>query len=133
MKTPDIGFDWDSQTGRPFNYFCYGAACVEAEVDVLTGDCSLRRADMVMDVGASLNPAIDIGQVEGAFAQGCGLFSLEEVWFGPEGTLRTTGPGNYKIPGFKDIPVEMHVALLRNAPNARAVHSSKAVGEVRNE
>lgn len=64
-QTPDIGFDWDSQAGRPFSYFCYGAACCEVELDVLTGDSSLLRADLVMDVGASLNPAIDIGQVEG--------------------------------------------------------------------
>lgn len=128
-RTPDLDFDWAVGQGRPFNYFCYGAACVEAEVDVLTGDSALRRADMVMDVGASLNPAVDIGQVEGAFVQGCGLFLLEEMWFGPQGQLRTFGPGTYKLPGFKDIPVEMHVALLRNAPNARAVHSSKAVGE----
>jgi xanthine dehydrogenase molybdopterin-binding subunit B len=65
-QTPDIGFDWDQRRGRPFNYFCYGAAAVEVELDVLTGDHVVRRADMVMDVGASLNPAIDIGQVEGA-------------------------------------------------------------------
>lgn len=128
-KTPDIGFDWDLGRGRPFNYFCYGAAAVEVELDVLTGDHSVRRADLMMDVGASLNPAIDIGQVEGAFAQGYGLFAMEEVWFSPQGQLRTSGPGTYKIPSFKDIPLEMHVSLLRNAPNARAVHSSKAVGE----
>ena len=133
QQTPDIGFDWDKNAGMPFSYFCYGAACAEVEIDVLTGDSTLLRADIVMDVGASLNPAIDIGQVEGAFVQGCGLFMLEEVWFGPQGTLRTFGPGNYKIPGFKDIPIEMHVSLLRNAPNARAVHSSKAVGEVSGE
>lgn len=132
-KTPDLGYDWDSNTGRPFDYFCYGAAAAEVEIDTLSGDSEVLWADVVMDVGASLNPAIDIGQVEGAFVQGMGLFALErEVW-SPKGRLMSRGPGFYKLPGFKNIPIDFKVGLLRNAPNCRAVHSSKAVGEVRGE
>ncbi|KAK6642314.1 hypothetical protein RUM44_014037 [Polyplax serrata] len=82
-----------------------------------------------MDLGESLNPAIDIGQIEGAFVQGQGLFTLEELIFSPTGTSFTRGPGMYKIPGFADIPLEFNVSLLRGAPNPRAVYSSKAVGE----
>ncbi|CAL4058678.1 unnamed protein product, partial [Meganyctiphanes norvegica] len=87
------------------------------------------RTDIVMDVGDSLNPAIDIGQIEGAFVQGQGLFTLEELRYSPQGVLLTRGPGAYKIPGFADIPLEFNVSLLRNAPNPSAVFSSKAVGE----
>eukprot|EP00054_Salpingoeca_dolichothecata_P024381 m.165933 g.165933 ORF g.165933 m.165933 type:complete len:1340 (-) comp24994_c0_seq1:150-4169(-) len=130
-KTPDIFTIWDEKgaRGRPFNYFSYGAACAEVEIDVLTGDHMVRRADIIMDVGASLNPAVDIGQVEGAFVQGYGLFTLEEMVYLNNGATVTKGPGAYKIPGFTDIPVEFNVSLFRNALNPRAVHSSKAVGE----
>lgn len=135
FKTPDIsGFGGT----KPFNYLCYGAACSEVELDVLTGDFTLLRADIVMDVGKSLNPAIDIGQVEGAFVQGVGWSCLEEVVWGDKehpwvrpGRLFTAGPGTYKIPTANDIPIDFRVTLLRNAPCHRTpeVHSSKAVGE----
>ncbi|XP_020627784.1 xanthine dehydrogenase/oxidase-like isoform X2 [Orbicella faveolata] len=128
-RTPDLGYDWKTNTGRVFNYFCFGAACSEVEVDCLTGDHQVLRTDIVMDVGTSLNPAIDIGQVEGGFVQGLGLFTLEEVRYSQSGSLWTMGPGAYKIPGFADIPVEFYVHLLRSAPNEKAVYSSKAVGE----
>jgi xanthine dehydrogenase/oxidase len=134
-STPDItGFGGD----RPFNYFTYGAAVTEVELDTLTGNWFIVRSDIVMDVGKSLNPAIDIGQVEGAFVQGFGWACLEElIWGDPDhpwvrpGTLFTRGPGNYKIPTANDIPTDFRVTLLRNAPCARTplVHSSKAVGE----
>ena len=127
--TPDIGYDWDTNSGKAFNYFCYGAAVAEVEIDTLTGNHEIVRADMVMDVGSSLNPAIDMGQVEGAFVQGCGLFTLEEFSFGRQGFLLTRGPGTYKLPGFRDIPRDFRVALLKDAPNRFAIHSSKAVGE----
>lgn len=78
-----------------------------------------------MDLGESLNPAIDIGQIEGAFVQGQGLFTIEDPMFSPEGTLYTRGPGAYKIPGFADIPAEFNVSLLKGAPNPRAIYSSK--------
>lgn len=129
-RTPDISnFDFETLEGRPFNYFSYGAAVTEVEIDCLTGDHSVLRTDIVMDVGESLNPAIDIGQIEGAFTQGLGLFTLEELRYSQEGVLLTRGPGAYKIPGFQDIPKEFNVSLLRGAPNPRAVFSSKAIGE----
>ncbi|XP_031575307.1 xanthine dehydrogenase/oxidase-like [Actinia tenebrosa] len=128
-RYPGIGYDPETNSGAPFNYFCYGAACSEVEIDCLTGDHQNLRTDIVMDVGTSLNPAIDIGQIEGGFTQGLGLFTLEEVRFSQQGALWTTGPGAYKIPGFADIPVEFSVHLLRSAPNEKAIYSSKAVGE----
>ncbi|KAG2484282.1 hypothetical protein HYH03_016926 [Edaphochlamys debaryana] len=131
--TPDItGFGGN----RPFNYFCFGAAVSEVELDVLTGDMQVLRSDLVMDVGNPINPAIDIGQVEGGFIQGMGWLVLEELMWGDKqhpwirpGHLFTKGPGTYKIPSVNDIPVDFRVQLLADAPNVRAVHSSKAVGE----
>jgi xanthine dehydrogenase/oxidase len=133
--TPEIsGFGG----ARPFNYLTYGAAVAEVELDALTGDWQVLRSDVVMDVGKSLNPAIDVGQVEGGFVQGMGWSCLEEMkwgdaahgWVRP-GTLFTRGPGTYKIPTVNDIPVDFRVTLLADSPCARTplVHSSKAVGE----
>ncbi|KAM3964100.1 xanthine dehydrogenase rosy [Aphomia sociella] len=127
--TPDLGYNWKTNSGRAFNYFTFGVACSEVEIDCLSGDHQVIRTDIVMDLGDSLNPAIDIGQVEGAFIQGYGLFTLEELIYSPTGTLYSRGPGAYKIPGFGDIPQEFNVSLLKGAPNPRAVYSSKAVGE----
>ncbi|XP_008301642.1 xanthine dehydrogenase/oxidase isoform X1 [Stegastes partitus] len=128
-KTPDLGYDFDSNSGRVFNYFCYGVACSEVEIDCLTGAHKNLSSTIVMDVGHSLNPAIDIGQVEGGFMQGLGLFTLEELHYSPQGVLLTRGPGSYKIPAFGDIPTQLTVSLLRDAPNNKAVFASKAVGE----
>ncbi|KAL1122173.1 hypothetical protein AAG570_003578 [Ranatra chinensis] len=128
-RTPDIGYNRKENRGNAFNYFTYGAACSEVEIDCLTGDHQVLRTDIVMDLGESLNPAIDIGQVEGAFMQGYGLFTMEEVVSSPTGTLYSRGPGAYKIPSFSDIPAVFNVSLLKGAPNPRAVYSSKAVGE----
>ncbi|XP_028998370.1 xanthine dehydrogenase/oxidase [Betta splendens] len=128
-RTPDLGYDFDSNSGRVFNYFSYGAACTEVEIDCLTGAHKNLSTTIVMDVGNSLNPAIDIGQVEGAFMQGLGLFTLEELHYSPEGVLLTRGPGSYKIPAFGDIPAQLTVSLLRDAPNHKAIYASKAVGE----
>ncbi|KAG5266149.1 hypothetical protein AALO_G00250340 [Alosa alosa] len=128
-KTPDLGYDFESNSGRPFNYFSYGVACSEVEIDCLTGSHKNVHTSIVMDVGKSLNPALDIGQVEGAFMQGVGLFTLEELRYSPQGYLFTRGPGMYKIPAFGDIPTQLSVSLLRDAPNERAIFSSKAVGE----
>ncbi|XP_063040378.1 xanthine dehydrogenase/oxidase [Engraulis encrasicolus] len=128
-KTPDLGYDFDTNSGRPFNYFSYGVACSEVEIDCLTGSHKNVHTSIVMDVGKSLNPALDIGQVEGAFMQGVGLYTLEELRYSPQGYLFTRGPGMYKIPAFGDIPTELKVSLLRDAPNERAIFSSKAVGE----
>ena len=113
-----------------FSYFTYGAACTEVEIDTLTGDHVVLRSDVNMDIGRSLNPSIDIGQIEGAFVQGQGWTTIEEPLFSPAtGFLLTRGPGLYKIPGFKDIPVDFRVHLLKGVRNTRAIHSSKAVGE----
>jgi len=138
--TPEIGYDWNisncKERGTPFRYFTYGAACAEVEIDCLTGDTRVLRADIVMDVGNSLNPAIDVGQVEGAFMQGVGWSMIEEVvwgcnefpWLKP-GALFTRGPGTYKIPSFNDVPVDMRVTLFKDNANPKAIHSSRAVGE----
>lgn len=124
-KTPIDGLNWETLTGTTFNYYTYGASVSEVEVDCLTGDHQVLRTDIMMDLGESLNPAIDIGQVEGGFMQGYGLFVLEEMVYSPTGTTFTRGPGTYKIPGFADIPAEFNVSLLKGAPNPRAVYSSK--------
>ncbi|KZC06074.1 Xanthine dehydrogenase [Dufourea novaeangliae] len=128
-KTPNIGYSFETNSGNPFNYFTYGVACSEVEIDCLTGDHQVLRTDIVMDLGESLNPAIDIGQVEGGFMQGYGLFTLEEMVYLRNGALFSRGPGAYKLPGFADIPELFNVSLLKGAPNPRAVYSSKAVGE----
>nr|CAB3267784.1 xanthine dehydrogenase/oxidase-like [Phallusia mammillata] len=132
-KTPGMFSAWDAETGivegRTACYFSYGAAVSEVEVDCLTGDHVVLQTDIVMDVGRSLNPAIDIGQIEGAFVQGYGLFTMEEPLHTPGGHVITSGPGVYKIPGFGDCPRNFNVHLLRNAENDRAIYSSKAIGE----
>ncbi|CAF0826619.1 unnamed protein product [Adineta ricciae] len=135
--TPDpLGADFLTNTAH-FNYFTQGAAVTEVELDTLTGDWHILRVDILMDVGTSLNPQIDIGQIEGAYVQGVGLFTMEELIWGDHtqhkwtkpGALFTRGPGTYKIPSFNDVPLDMRVELLSNAPNPRAVYSSKAIGE----
>lgn len=128
-RTPELGYDWNTNTGKAFNYYTYGVAVSEVMIDCLTGDHQVLRSDIVMDLGSSLNPAIDVGQIEGGFVQGYGLFVLEEMMYSPTGFIFTRGPGAYKIPGFGDIPLEFNVSLLKGAPNPRAVYSSKAVGE----
>uniref|UniRef100_A0A8C8A1D0 xanthine dehydrogenase n=1 Tax=Oryzias sinensis TaxID=183150 RepID=A0A8C8A1D0_9TELE len=128
-KTPDLGYSFETNSGRVFNYFSYGVACSEVEIDCLTGAHKNLSTTIVMDVGSSLNPAIDIGQVEGGFIQGLGLFTLEELHYSPAGVLLTRGPGSYKIPAFGDIPTQLTVSLLRDAPNDKAIFASKAVGE----
>lgn len=133
---PDIGFDWGTGKGHPFRYFTYGAAFAEVEIDTLTGDFHTRAADVILDLGFSINPAIDVGQIEGAFVQGIGWVALEELKWGDgahkwiqSGCLFTSGPGNYKIPSVNDVPFKFKVSLLKDAPNDKAIHSSKAVGE----
>ncbi|XP_037552441.1 xanthine dehydrogenase/oxidase isoform X2 [Nematolebias whitei] len=128
-KTPDLGYSFELNSGRAFHYFSYGVACSEVEIDCLTGAHKNLSTTIVMDVGQSLNPAIDIGQVEGGFMQGLGLFTLEELHYSPQGVLLTRGPGSYKIPAFGNVPTELSVSLLRDAPNDKAIFSSKAVGE----
>ncbi|XP_057800195.1 xanthine dehydrogenase 1-like isoform X2 [Salvia miltiorrhiza] len=135
-RTPDIGFDWGAGKGTPFKYFTYGAAFAEVEIDTLVGDFHTRQADVILDLGFPLNPAIDVGQIEGAFVQGLGWVALEELKWGdaahkwiPAGCLYTCGPGSYKIPSINDVPLKFNISLLKGAPNPKAIHSSKAVGE----
>ncbi|MEW5740220.1 MAG: xanthine dehydrogenase molybdopterin binding subunit [Myxococcota bacterium] len=128
-KTPDIHFDKATGRGKPFHYFAYGAAVSEVEVSGLTGEHRLRRVDILHDVGASLVPTIDKGQVEGAFIQGWGWLTIEELKTDEKGFLRTHSPDTYKIPAFGDAPVDFRVALLTNAAQDDVIHGSKAVGE----
>ncbi|XP_011180964.1 xanthine dehydrogenase [Zeugodacus cucurbitae] len=129
-KMPDVGDDPKTNpNARCYNYYTNGVGVSVVEIDCLTGDHQVLSTDIVMDLGSSLNPAIDIGQIEGAFMQGYGLFVLEELIYSPQGALYSRGPGMYKLPGFADIPGEFNVSLLTGAPNPRAVFSSKAVGE----
>ncbi|XP_076442699.1 xanthine dehydrogenase/oxidase-like [Babylonia areolata] len=128
-KPSDVGYNIETHEGRAFSYFTYGAACSVVEVDCLTGDHHVLSTDIVMDVGKSLNPAIDIGQIEGAFMQGYGLVALEQYKVQGDGTLLTRGPGNYKIPSVGNIPRSFNVSLLTESGNPRAVYSSKGIGE----
>jgi xanthine dehydrogenase large subunit len=126
------GLHWDKQKlhGRPFFYFAYGAALSEVVVDTLTGEWKLLRADVLHDAGRSLNPALDIGQVEGAFIQGMGWLTMEElVWHPKTGLLMTHAPSTYKIPTANDCPPVFNVALFDNANVEDSIHRSKAVGE----
>ena len=133
--TPGLHWDRERLQGRPFFYFAYGAACSEVLVDTLTGEHRVLRADVLHDVGASLNPAIDIGQVEGAFIQGQGWLTMEELRWQPDdggrqaGRLLTHAPSTYKIPTANDLPVDFNVRLYGEANPADTVHRSKAVGE----
>jgi len=113
----------------PNNYNSYGVGCLEVELDVLTGEIQIIRSDIFFDCGISMNPAIDIGQVEGAFVQGLGLHLTEDIIYSPSGELITNGTWEYKPPSSKDIPIQMNVTLLKNSVNANGVLSSKAVGE----
>jgi xanthine dehydrogenase large subunit len=129
-KTPKIYYDRSQARGRPFYYFAFGAACAEVIVDTLTGEYKMLRTDILHDVGASLNPAIDIGQVEGGFIQGMGWLTTEELVWNAKGKLMTNGPASYKIPAVADMPVDLRVKLVENRKNPEdTVFHSKAVGE----
>ena len=127
--TPGLHWDPKTMSGHPFSYFAYGAAVSEVVVDTLTGEWKLLRADALYDAGNSLNPAIDIGQVEGAFIQGMGWLTTEELWWNPAGALKTHAPSTYKIPGISDCPQDFRVRLFRNRNVEDSIHRSKAVGE----
>ncbi|ROM71117.1 xanthine dehydrogenase molybdopterin binding subunit [Pseudomonas brassicacearum] len=129
-KTPKIYYDRSQARGRPFYYYAFGAACAEVIVDTLTGEYKMLRTDILHDVGASLNPAIDIGQVEGGFIQGMGWLTMEELVWNDRGKLMTNGPASYKIPAVADMPLDLRVKLVENRKNPEdTVFHSKAVGE----
>ncbi|MDU9389285.1 xanthine dehydrogenase molybdopterin binding subunit [Pseudomonas sp. zfem002] len=129
-RTPKIFYDRNQARGRPFYYYAFGAACCEVIVDTLTGEYKMLRTDILHDVGASLNPAIDIGQVEGGFVQGMGWLTTEELVWNAKGKLMTNGPASYKIPAVADMPIDLRVKLVENRKNPEdTVFHSKAVGE----
>jgi xanthine dehydrogenase large subunit len=128
-RTPEIHYDRLTGRGRPFHYFAFSVAASEVEVDGLTGEHVLRRVDILHDVGDSLNPLVDLGQIEGGFVQGMGWLTMEEVLWDGEGRLLTHAPSTYKIPTVADVPLAFRVRLLPKAPQPGVVYGSKAVGE----
>ena len=127
--TPKIHYDRATFSGRPFFYFAYGAAIAEVVVDTLTGENKLVAVDILHDVGASLNPAIDRGQIEGGFLQGAGWLTMEELWWNDRGELQTHSPSTYKIPACRDCPEHFSVEFFGTPNREDTIHRSKAVGE----
>ena len=129
-KTPKIHYDRDKARGRPFFYFAYGAAVSEVAIDTLTGENKVLRVDILHDVGKSLNPAIDLGQIEGGFIQGMGWLTTEELWWDDSGMLKTHAPSTYKIPTCGDRPADFRIAIWDKGRNREeTIFRSKAVGE----
>jgi xanthine dehydrogenase large subunit len=130
FATPRITWDRATASGQPFLYFAYGASCSEVAIDTLTGETKVLRVDILHDAGSSLNPAIDIGQIEGGFVQGMGWLTTEELVYDERGRLATHAPSTYKIPTASDVPADFRVALWPSKGNrAPTIHRSKAVGE----
>jgi xanthine dehydrogenase molybdopterin-binding subunit B len=127
--TPGIGWNWEKSEGQPFYYYACGAAVSEVEVDGYTGMHRVLRVDIVHDVGNSLNPGVDRGQIEGGFVQGMGWLTREELVWDKEGRLQTHSASTYQIPAVSDAPIEFHVTLLPMAAQEGTIHGSKAVGE----
>jgi len=128
-RTPKIHYDRATHSGRPFYYFSYGAAVSEVVIDTLTGENKCVRVDILHDAGRSLNPAIDLGQIEGGFVQGMGWLTTEELVFDDRGHLKTHAPSTYKIPACSDRPAILNIALWDGENREETVHRSKAVGE----
>jgi xanthine dehydrogenase large subunit len=128
-KTPKVDWDRIRGQGRPFFYFAYGAACTEVVLDTLTGEYRILRTDILHDCGASLNPALDIGQIEGGYVQGAGWLTTEELVWDDKGRLRTHAPSTYKIPACSDRPEVFNVALWDGRNAEETIYRSKAVGE----
>jgi xanthine dehydrogenase large subunit len=128
-KTPKLHWDREKGEGRPFFYYAYGASCSEVMIDILTGEMNVRRVDVLHDVGRSINPAIDIGQIEGGFVQGMGWLTTEELVYDEKGRLLTHAPSTYKIPVASDVPTDFRVELFDNSNREDTIYRSKAVGE----
>ena len=128
-RTPKIHYDKTTLTGRPFYYFAYGAACTEVAIDTLTGESRVLKVDILHDVGRSINPAIDIGQIEGGFVQGMGWLTTEQLVWNDKGFLATHAPSTYKIPTAGDVPDHFKVDLWPEPNREDNVFGSKAVGE----
>ena len=127
--TPKLHWDRNTMEGRPFLYFACGAAVSEVVIDTLTGESKLLRTDLLHDAGNSINPAIDLGQIEGGFIQGMGWLTTEELWWNDKGRLMTHAPSTYKIPAVNDCPADFRVALFKNRNVEDTIFRSKAVGE----
>ncbi|WP_034292194.1 xanthine dehydrogenase molybdopterin binding subunit [Herbaspirillum sp. RV1423] len=128
-STPKVHWDAKTMNGHPFFYFAYGAAVAEVVIDTLTGEWRLIRTDLLYDAGESLNPAIDVGQVEGGFIQGMGWLTTEELWWNKDGKLMTHAPSTYKIPAVSDCPADFRTRLFENSNVSDTIHRSKATGE----
>jgi len=129
-STPKIRFDKKKFHGRPFLYFCYGAAVSEVIIDTLTGENKILRADILHDAGRAINPAIELGQIEGGFLQGAGWLTMEEVKWKSNGQITTHSPSTYKIPAVNDMPEKFHVEIFKNGKNKEnVVNKSKTTGE----
>jgi xanthine dehydrogenase large subunit len=128
-RTPEIHFDPKTATGKPFHYFAYGAAVSEVEIDGFTGMHRILRADLLEDVGDSVSPLIDRGQIEGGFVQGAGWLTLEELLWDAQGRLATAGASTYKIPSFSELPDVFNIEFLERATEPGVIFGSKAVGE----
>jgi xanthine dehydrogenase large subunit len=128
-RTPNLHFDRASGKGKPFHYFAFGAAVSEVEVDGFTGQYRLVRTDILQDVGDSLSPLVDRGQIEGGFVQGVGWLTTEELVWNEHGAFVTAGASTYKLPTALECPADLRVAFLGRAAEPGVVHGSKAVGE----
>jgi xanthine dehydrogenase large subunit len=128
-RTPGISYDPKTGQGKPFHYFAYGAAVSEVELDGFTGECRVRRVDILEDVGDSLSPVIDRGQIEGGFVQGLGWLVTEELLWTPEGRVATNSASTYKLPSWSEMPEDFRVAFLERAAEPGVIFGSKAVGE----
>ncbi|TFL10220.1 xanthine dehydrogenase molybdopterin binding subunit [Pusillimonas caeni] len=128
-KTPKIHYDMKTLTGRPFYYFVYAAACSEVVIDTLTGENRLLRTDILYDAGRPINPAVDLGQIEGGFIQGAGWLTSEELWWDEQGALKTHAPSTYKIPSVSDCPDHFKVEFFDNGNTENNIYQSKAMGE----
>jgi xanthine dehydrogenase large subunit len=128
-RTPEIHFDPKTATGKPFHYFAYGAAVSEVEVDGFTGEQRILRADLLQDVGDSVSPLVDLGQIEGGFLQGIGWLTVEELLWDAQGRLATAGASTYKLPSWPEMPEVFNVAFLERAAEPGVIFGSKAVGE----
>jgi xanthine dehydrogenase large subunit len=128
-RTPDIHFDPKAGRGKPFHYFAYAAAVSEVEIDGFTGEYRLLRTDILEDVGESVSPIVDLGQVEGGFIQGVGWLTIEELVWNAQGHLATAGASTYKLPSWSEVPDVFNVDFLERAADPEVVMGSKAVGE----
>src|SRR5205085_3697764 len=128
-RQPEIHFDPRTGRGKPFHYYAYAAAVSEVEVDGFTGMYRVRRADLLEDVGDSISPLVDRGQIEGGFIQGVGWLTLEELLWDSEGRLSTAGASTYKLPSWSEMPEVFNVEVLERATQPGVIMGSKAVGE----